>query len=78
MVACLSVAIPIWIHNGYKFWVPRMNCTGNAGNDQIPRTKEVSPAYYKGVFSFMSSGCLLALSSDRSVCIFNARYEFCT
>ncbi|KAJ1405412.1 Peptidase C2, calpain, catalytic domain [Sesbania bispinosa] len=40
MVACLSVAIPIWIRNGYQFWVPRVNCTGSAGNDRIPRTKE--------------------------------------
>ncbi|XP_027346143.1 calpain-type cysteine protease DEK1 [Abrus precatorius] len=40
MVACLSVAIPIWICNGYQFWVPRVNCTGSAGNDRIPRTKE--------------------------------------
>ncbi|RDX80632.1 Calpain-type cysteine protease DEK1, partial [Mucuna pruriens] len=40
MVACLSVATPIWICNGYQFWVPRVNCTGSAGNDRIPRTKE--------------------------------------
>ncbi|KAH1250922.1 Calpain-type cysteine protease DEK1 [Glycine max] len=40
MVACLSVAIPIWICNGYQFWVPRLNCNGSAGNDRIPRTKE--------------------------------------
>ncbi|XP_057475056.1 LOW QUALITY PROTEIN: calpain-type cysteine protease DEK1-like [Actinidia eriantha] len=25
MVACLSVAIPIWIHNGYQFWVSRID-----------------------------------------------------
>ncbi|MFS7984844.1 putative post-transcriptional gene silencing PAZ-Argonaute family [Helianthus anomalus] len=25
MVACLSVAIPIWIRNGYQFWVSRDN-----------------------------------------------------
>lgn len=50
LVACLSVAIPIWICNGYQFWVPRVNCTGSAGNDRIPQTKEVSsyafPTYY--------------------------------
>ncbi|KAG5025284.1 hypothetical protein JHK86_021198 [Glycine max] len=40
LVACLSVAIPIWICNGYQFWVPRVNCTGSAGNDRIPQTKE--------------------------------------
>lgn len=40
MVACLSVAIPIWICNGYQFWIPRVNCTESAGNDRIPRTKE--------------------------------------
>lgn len=42
MVACLSVAIPIWIRNGYQFWIPHLNCTGSAGNDQTPGTKEVS------------------------------------
>ncbi|KAJ7980590.1 calpain-type cysteine protease DEK1 [Quillaja saponaria] len=40
MVACLSVAIPIWIHNGYRFWVPRLNCTGSMGNLRTPGTKE--------------------------------------
>ncbi|KAK7399696.1 hypothetical protein VNO78_10885 [Psophocarpus tetragonolobus] len=40
MVACLSVAIPIWICNGYQFWIPRVNCTRSAGNDRIPRAKE--------------------------------------
>ncbi|KAL1327944.1 calpain-type cysteine protease DEK1 isoform X2 [Arachis hypogaea] len=40
MVACLSIAIPIWIRNGYKFWVPRVNCTGSVGNDRISGTKE--------------------------------------
>ncbi|KAK7318765.1 hypothetical protein RJT34_03472 [Clitoria ternatea] len=41
MVACLSVAIPIWICNGYQFWVPRVNCSGSAGNDGIPRIKGI-------------------------------------
>ncbi|EOY31680.1 Calpain-type cysteine protease family isoform 5 [Theobroma cacao] len=41
MVACLSVAIPKWIHNGYQFWVPQVQCVGHAGNHRPPGTKEV-------------------------------------
>ncbi|KAE9601229.1 hypothetical protein Lal_00023944 [Lupinus albus] len=40
MVACLSVAIPIWIRNGCQFWIPCLNCTGSAGNDRTPGKKE--------------------------------------
>ncbi|KAK7247001.1 hypothetical protein RIF29_41876 [Crotalaria pallida] len=40
MVACLSVAVPIWIRNGCQFWIPRPNCTGSAGNYRTPSTKE--------------------------------------
>ncbi|KAL8255534.1 hypothetical protein R6Q59_030601 [Mikania micrantha] len=32
MVACLSVAIPIWIRNGYRFWVSRDNFGNQIGN----------------------------------------------
>lgn len=32
MVACLSVAIPIWIRNGYRFWVSRDDYGGQVGN----------------------------------------------
>ncbi|PIA53983.1 hypothetical protein AQUCO_00900510v1 [Aquilegia coerulea] len=41
MVACLSIAIPIWIRNGYQFWAPRIGCTGQSGNSQTPGRKEV-------------------------------------
>ncbi|KAJ9153323.1 hypothetical protein P3X46_026773 [Hevea brasiliensis] len=40
MVACLSVAIRIWIHNGYQVWVPQAQSTGPAGNHRPSRTKE--------------------------------------
>ncbi|KAE8036931.1 hypothetical protein FH972_009562 [Carpinus fangiana] len=40
MVACLSIAVPIWIRNGYQFWLPRIQCAGNAGNHHFPGTKE--------------------------------------
>ncbi|KAI4317449.1 hypothetical protein L6164_025316 [Bauhinia variegata] len=40
MVACLSVATPIWIRNGCQFWVPHLNCSGSSRNDQTPRRKE--------------------------------------
>ncbi|XP_051113651.1 calpain-type cysteine protease DEK1 [Andrographis paniculata] len=32
MVACLSVGIPMWIHNGYKFWASDSGNTRQAGN----------------------------------------------
>ncbi|XVF19144.1 hypothetical protein REPUB_Repub11eG0083700 [Reevesia pubescens] len=41
MVACLSVAIPIWIRNGYQFSVPQVQRAGLAGNHRISGTKEV-------------------------------------
>ncbi|XP_065878809.1 calpain-type cysteine protease DEK1 [Euphorbia lathyris] len=40
MVACLSVAIPIWIHNGYQFWVLQVQANGSAGNQRRSRSKE--------------------------------------
>ncbi|KAK2438390.1 calpain-type cysteine protease family [Trifolium repens] len=59
MVACLSFAIPIWICNGYQFWVPRINCTENAGNDRIPRTKGIVLIICVSVFV----GSVLALGA---------------
>ncbi|KAH1115482.1 hypothetical protein J1N35_008860 [Gossypium stocksii] len=41
IVACLSVAIPIWIRNGYQFWVPQVQCAGFVGNHRHSGTKEV-------------------------------------
>jgi len=41
MVACLSVAIPIWIHNGYQFWVHQVQSAGHTENHRPPGTKEV-------------------------------------
>lgn len=40
IVACLSVAVPIWIRNGYQFWIPRVQCSGSTGNHQSLGTKE--------------------------------------
>lgn len=40
IVACLSIAFPIWIRNGYQFWVPHSNCAGNAENDRTHVRKE--------------------------------------
>ncbi|KAJ7955438.1 calpain-type cysteine protease DEK1 [Quillaja saponaria] len=60
MVACLSIAIPIWIRNGYRFWVPRLNCTGSTGNLRTSGTKE-------GIFLIISvslfAGSVLALAA---------------
>ncbi|KAG5566156.1 hypothetical protein RHGRI_001930 [Rhododendron griersonianum] len=40
MVACLSIAIPIWIRNGYQFWVSRTDGACHEGNHQTLRMKE--------------------------------------
>ncbi|KAF3782219.1 Calpain-type cysteine protease [Nymphaea thermarum] len=34
MVACLSIAIPIWIRNGYRFWVPPVDNTTQSSSNQ--------------------------------------------
>ncbi|KAL2239163.1 UNVERIFIED_CONTAM: Calpain-type cysteine protease DEK1, partial [Sesamum indicum] len=58
MVACLSVGIPTWIRNGYKFWVSGGGNATHAGNHAIMRKKE-------GVVLFICialfAGSLLAL-----------------
>ncbi|PHT97043.1 hypothetical protein BC332_34030 [Capsicum chinense] len=41
MVACLSIAIPIWIRNGYQFWSSRAENAGRAGNHLTLGMKEV-------------------------------------
>ncbi|XAR62906.1 hypothetical protein NMG60_11017833 [Bertholletia excelsa] len=41
MVACLSIAIPIWIRNGYQFWISRVDGTGHGGNHRTLGMKEV-------------------------------------
>ncbi|KAK9169580.1 hypothetical protein Syun_001720 [Stephania yunnanensis] len=40
ILACLSVAIPIWIRNGYQFWVPRVESVSEGDNHQTPGRKE--------------------------------------
>ncbi|KAL7203033.1 hypothetical protein ACSBR1_034475 [Camellia fascicularis] len=40
MVACLSVAIPIWIRNGYQFWVSRVDGAGHGGNHRLLGLKQ--------------------------------------
>lgn len=42
MVACLSVAIPIWVGNGYRFWVPRSDFVTNGSNHPAVGRKEVT------------------------------------
>ncbi|KAF3551194.1 hypothetical protein DY000_02010624, partial [Brassica cretica] len=38
MVACFSVAVPIWMHNGYQFWFPQL-CGDQARDPRFPRMK---------------------------------------
>ncbi|KAL3518927.1 hypothetical protein ACH5RR_021516 [Cinchona calisaya] len=40
MVACLSFALPIWVRNGYQFWVSKVDNAGHAGTHQILGMKE--------------------------------------
>lgn len=40
MVACLSVGVPIWIQNGYKFWISGGTDAGLTGNHAFTRKKE--------------------------------------
>ncbi|XP_022987996.1 calpain-type cysteine protease DEK1-like [Cucurbita maxima] len=40
MVACLSLAIPIWIRNGYQFWIPRVQCMSSSGNQRTIGTRK--------------------------------------
>lgn len=40
MVACLSIAFPIWVRNGYQFWVSRVDNAGHTGTHQILGMKE--------------------------------------
>ncbi|KAI5665946.1 hypothetical protein M9H77_15799 [Catharanthus roseus] len=40
MVACLSVVIPIWVRNGYQFWVSRADNGGQEGTHQTLGMKE--------------------------------------
>ena len=41
MVACLSFAIPIWMRNGYRFWIPVREFDNHENVSQAPGTKEV-------------------------------------
>ncbi|PON98045.1 Peptidase C2, calpain family [Trema orientale] len=60
MVACLSVAFPIWIHNGYQFWFPRLQCAGSEGNSRSPGTKE---GFVLFVCMVVFTGSVLALGA---------------
>ncbi|XP_022865441.1 calpain-type cysteine protease ADL1-like [Olea europaea var. sylvestris] len=41
MVACLSIGVPLWIRNGYQFWLSRVGNASHAGNQGILGRKEV-------------------------------------
>ncbi|KAF8721457.1 hypothetical protein HU200_023077 [Digitaria exilis] len=41
MVACLSFAIPIWMRNGYCFWIPGREFDSRENVSQAPGKKEV-------------------------------------
>ncbi|KAK6163781.1 hypothetical protein DH2020_000645 [Rehmannia glutinosa] len=57
MVACLSVGIPIWIRNGYKFWVLGGSNAGHTGNHSFIRKEGVVLFICIALFA----GSLLAL-----------------
>ncbi|KAL5976765.1 Calpain-type cysteine protease dek1 [Asimina triloba] len=60
MVACLSVTVPIWIRNGYRFWVPRLDCANQGSNRQATGTKE---GIVLGVCISIFVGSVLALGA---------------
>ncbi|XP_057954854.1 calpain-type cysteine protease DEK1 [Malania oleifera] len=60
MVGCLSVATPIWIRNGYRFWVPQVECVGHAGSHATPGTKE---GVVLGICISLFVGSVLALGA---------------
>ncbi|KAL3654770.1 Calpain-type cysteine protease dek1 [Castilleja foliolosa] len=57
MVACLSIGIPIWIRNGYKFWVSGGSNTDPTGNPSFIR-KEGAVLF---ICIALFAGSLLAL-----------------
>lgn len=53
MVACLSVGVPIWIQNGYKFWISGATDAGLTGNHAFTRKKEVLPFPYLRLWFYL-------------------------
>jgi hypothetical protein len=41
MVACLTFAVPIWMRNGYRFWIPGREIDSRENIRQAPGKKEV-------------------------------------
>uniref|UniRef100_A0A803QA81 Protein DEFECTIVE KERNEL 1 n=1 Tax=Cannabis sativa TaxID=3483 RepID=A0A803QA81_CANSA len=58
MVACLSVAFPLWVRNGYHFWFPRLRSANPEGNPQSLGTKE---GFVLFVCMLLFTGSVLAL-----------------
>lgn len=59
MVACLSVAIPIWARNGYRFWIPQQEFASHGNNHQSPKKEGILLA----VSIFIFAGSVAALGS---------------
>ncbi|PHU01662.1 hypothetical protein BC332_31449 [Capsicum chinense] len=57
MVACLSIAIPIWIRNGYQFWSSRAENAGRAGNHLTLGMKEDSRLYILILLAILNHNC---------------------
>ncbi|KAI3924358.1 hypothetical protein MKW98_032559 [Papaver atlanticum] len=60
MVACLSIAVPIWIRNGYQFWVSRAECTSQGSNPGAQGRKE---AVVLALSISMFTGSVIALGA---------------
>ncbi|KAK3030483.1 hypothetical protein RJ639_038789 [Escallonia herrerae] len=60
MVACLSIAIPIWIRNGYQFWVSRVDFSGDEGNH---RTLGMTEGVVLFICISLFTGSVLALGA---------------
>ncbi|KAK2974456.1 hypothetical protein RJ640_013198 [Escallonia rubra] len=60
MVACLSIAIPIWIRSGYQFWVSRVDFSGDEGNH---RTLGMTEGVVLFICISLFTGSVLALGA---------------
>ena len=67
MVACLSFAIPIWMRNGYRFWILGGEHDNRENVRQAPGKKEVCYTYVS-TFSNFGTIYIFTLTLLRVMC----------
>ncbi|EPS66151.1 phytocalpain [Genlisea aurea] len=60
MVACLSIGVPIWMHNGYRFRISVGDNAGHPGNNGCLRKSEVQAIVFP-ICIVLFAGSVLAL-----------------